>query len=853
VDATPALLRVVRALASGEGGLEGALTETAAALCACSGRLLVGGPHELHLSPLWSGLGEIPELGPEDRRCAIEAWASGQPATRGAGLALPLRGHGRTVALLWLGLSGAAPDAALAGELGGLLGPAVEAVRLEAWNRRYLVQMQALWEIDRAIIDDRDLAEVLGLVVRHAASLVVGDAALALIEREREVRIAASHGPAAARALGEPVSLSSPVARLFFVAGPMALLLPGQPGRALVAPLRLGERSLGGLVVVRPDGEWGDDDLTILATLGQRAAVAVGRARAREAEKRRSEQLALVASAAEIAASTLEADRLLDSIARFIQRSFGYYGVDAYVVDKEARQVFLAGAAGAALAIARGSRIRFGHGIIGWVAERGQYVLANDVRHEPRFVPSAMGATRAELAVPVRVRGEVVAVINVESDRALAFDEGDVMALDGIASQVASAIENARLFDENVRALRNLEILQEITNDLNGDLDLDALLAKIAQRSVDAVRPAQMGAVLLYADGFLSVRSSHGYARPEALGPARLAFHEGLAGGVFVSGQGRLVRSSAQDHGSATPAFREAAGDALAKSALCVPINLPHQKLGVLLLESVTSPEAFGADDLRFTQTLASQAAIAIGNALQLRRIVELDRHRRDYLSNVSHELRTPLTVVQGYLEGILEGLHPGDPLPVLRIAHEQSQRLGRMIDEVLEVSRLEQGIAQRHLEWSLVDLGALVRRVLQVLLQDSLGKGLTVVPQLPPELCVEGDQRLLQLLVTNLVENAVKFTPRGGRLDVEAEAQGEEAVLRVHDTGIGIAVEHQERIFEKFFTVDSGTTRSHGGAGIGLYLAREVVAVHAGSIRVQSRQRAGTTFEVRLPRKRRD
>ena len=168
--------------------------------------------------------------------------------------------------------------------------------------------------------------------------------------------------------------------------------------------------------------------------------------------------------------------------------------------------------------MAKGHRMAFGTGIIGWVAERGEHILANDVRREPRFMPSALSATLSELAVPVRLTGEVVAVLNVESDRLDAFDEGDVVALDGIASQVAAAIQNARLFDEKVRALRNLEILQEITNVLNSDLELDVLLERIARRSVEAVRPAQMGAVLLYDGESLRVRSSFGYLQPAALG-----------------------------------------------------------------------------------------------------------------------------------------------------------------------------------------------------------------------------------------------------------------------------------------------------------------------------------------------
>src|SRR5204863_6898584 len=161
-------------------------------------------------------------------------------------------------------------------------------------------------------------------------------------------------------------------------------------------------------------------------------------------------------------------------------------------------------------------------------------ILASAVRREARFVAAALTATLSELAVPVRLTGEVVAVLNVESDRLDAFDQGDVVALDGIASQVAAAIQNARLFDEKVRALRNLEILQEITNVLNSNLELDVLLERIARRSVEAVRPAQMGAVLLYDGESLRVRSSFGYAHPAGLARVALAFREALPGSVFV-------------------------------------------------------------------------------------------------------------------------------------------------------------------------------------------------------------------------------------------------------------------------------------------------------------------------------
>jgi signal transduction histidine kinase len=480
------------------------------------------------------------------------------------------------------------------------------------------------------------------------------------------------------------------------------------------------------------------------------------------------------------------------------------------------------------------------------VAENGESLLAPDVRKEPRFRPSALEATQSELAVAVRLGGETVAVINVESDVRGAFDEGDLVAIDGIASQIAGALRNARLFEDKLRALRNLEILQETTNVLNSDLDLDALLARIARRSVEAVPAADRGALLLFEDEELRVRSSWGYPHPGFLARVHLGFHQGLPGSVFVSGKGRLTTGSADTE---DPAFADAAGGVPARSALCVPVFLPQEKLGVLLLESDKGAQAFEPADLRFAATLADQAAIAIGNALRLRRMEEMDKHRKAYLSNVSHELRTPLTVIQGYLEALVPLVKGDDPQRLAQTALEQAHRLGRRIDEILEVTRLETGVAQRHLEWSPVKLGDTVRSVVQSLRHEATISGVTLVSEIDETVPVlPGEERLLHLMVLNIVENAVKFTSAGGRVTVSLSERAGHAVLRVTDDGIGIPPELVERVFEKFFMADAGPTKARGGAGIGLYLVREVVQIHDGTISVGAAPGRGTSFEVALP-----
>ena len=787
----------------------------------------------------------------------ITALEGVRDATREAGLRslafVPLYARGRAVGMMAVGgyrIHEFPPEEMqVLGALGGILGAAIENDRLVDRAQRHLEQVQALWEIDRAVVEERDPAEVYETIAREAARLGAGDGVLILVDGERDARIAASHGPAARAALGPHLTLGDTRIAVLLRRGTPATVPLSETSRALVVPLHAGGRIAGGLVVVRA-GAPAEDDAALLAAFGRRSAVALGKVEARQTEARRASQLALLAGASEIAASTLDLDVMLGAVARYIQQSFGYYSVSVYVVDRAARSTVLAGSAGvAAQVMPLAHRVDFGRGIIGWVAEHGQYLLANDVRKEPRFFAAHMTATLSELVVPVRLAGDVVAVINVESDQVDAFDDGDLLAIDGIAAQVASAIRNARLFDDKVRALRNLEILQDITNVLNSDLDLDALLERIARRSVEALRPAQMGAVLLYDSGCLVVRSSFGYTSDAALARVRMEFHEGLPGSVFVSGQGRLVRSAPEDYGRHGDAFLEAAGGTGRRSALCVPISLPQEKLGVLLLESATSPDAFHGEDLRFAETLSHQAAIAIGNALRLQRMLEMDRQRQAYLSNVSHELRTPLTVVQGYIEALLSGVGADQAHEYLRIAQDQSQKLGRMIEEVLEVSRLEHGVAQRHLEWAPVALAQTVRLVVKTLRQEAALKDVTVSAHLEDGLPVlSGDARLLQLLVLNLLENALKFSARGGQVDIDLGSSDGGLVLRIRDRGIGIPPELHGRIFEKFFMVDGGATKSRSGAGIGLYLAREVVAIHDGSIVVESRAGEGACFEVRLP-----
>jgi signal transduction histidine kinase len=233
------------------------------------------------------------------------------------------------------------------------------------------------------------------------------------------------------------------------------------------------------------------------------------------------------------------------------------------------------------------------------------------------------------------------------------------------------------------------------------------------------------------------------------------------------------------------------------------------------------------------------------------RRLEELDRMRQQYLRNVSHEFRTPLTVIKGYAEYLMEAgpLAPGPLHDVMRVVNESCDRVIDLVDTLLEVSRLEQG-GEPALAITSVDLAEVVRGAAQALGRAAERKGVRLVLELPSEPPpLEADRGLLQHLARKLLDNAVKYSPSGSAVFVRVRPAGEALELEVEDAGIGIAAEHLPHIFEKFYMVDGGIARRVDGAGVGLYLVREIVRLHRGRVDVRSRPGQGSVFAVTLPR----
>ena len=228
-------------------------------------------------------------------------------------------------------------------------------------------------------------------------------------------------------------------------------------------------------------------------------------------------------------------------------------------------------------------------------------------------------------------------------------------------------------------------------------------------------------------------------------------------------------------------------------------------------------------------------------------RLDEAFQHNRRFLADASHELRTPLTILYSELEAIVQ--RPGLDADLRATAGElldEVQRLSRIVESLFALSRLDAG--QAHTTHTRFDFARLVATTSEQMCLLAEDKGLEITCDTPAPVAIEGDPARIKQVVVNLLDNAIKYTPSGGRVKLGVHAEAGEAVLEVADTGIGIPPEAQPHVFERFYRVDAARNRDIGGAGIGLSIVKAICTAHSGRVELKSVPGTGSCFRVRLP-----
>jgi signal transduction histidine kinase len=338
----------------------------------------------------------------------------------------------------------------------------------------------------------------------------------------------------------------------------------------------------------------------------------------------------------------------------------------------------------------------------------------------------------------------------------------------------------------------------------------------------------------------------HVWARPD-VEMVRLDFREGITDlpSAWREAIERAYGSGLTDH--TTAVSKEDDNHERSTSVLALPLHDRRRVFGVLLLVSDGKP--YSSADVAMFESVAWRAGIALVNANLYEEVERADQQKNRFLSILAHELRNPLAPIRSAVDVLrLCGDSPTDIEWARDVIDRQVNHLIRLVDDLLDISRITLG--KIRLQTEAIQAGELVTAAVEIsrpLIERSQHKLSVSLPSEP--VMLHGDRARLTQVLSNLLNNAAKYTPPGGAIWFSLEQEGDEAVFRVRDTGIGIPANMLDKVFDMFTQIDSGLDRAHGGLGIGLTLVRELVNMHQGSIcAISNGPGCGSEFVVRIP-----
>lgn len=518
-----------------------------------------------------------------------------------------------------------------------------------------------------------------------------------------------------------------------------------------------------------------------------------------------------------------------------------------------------------------------GNGLTAYVLRTGQPLLAPPEKFRGLVAQRAVEAVGADsldwLGVPLKSSGHTLGVLVVQSySESVRFGEEEKSLLTFVSHHVATAFERARQFNATREHLVELAVIASLREALATQLKLNAVVELVGEK-IRAIFDAQVVFIALYDTATQLIRFPYYWVRGEHLKVESRPLGTGLTSIVIQTREPLLLNTQAERRAQALGAISRTADET--KSWLGVPILAAEEVVGVISLQHFERENLFSDADVRLVKTMGESLWMAIENArlfesIEQRvtertrelaeaneRLKELDQLKSQFVSNVSHELRTPLTNISLYL-ALLAKHHNLETLDrTLPVLKKETDRLKTLVEEVLTLSRIEQGqITFAPRPCALDDLLA---EVIAAHIARAEAKHLTLThtrwATLPP---VMVDPAHITQVFTNLVGNAVAYTPPAGAITItttqRTRATEPDApaipwgVVTFHNTGPAIPPEDLPHIFERFYRGRTGYDSGEHGTGLGLAICLDIIERHKGYIEVQSAADEGTTFTVWLP-----
>ncbi len=621
-------------------------------------------------------------------------------------------------------------------------------------------------------------------------------------------------------------------------------------------PLNAGAVSIGALSIGSRDGAtvYTRGHLELLQAIADQTAGAIVKARLLDETQQRARQLSTLNEITRQLTSTLELGPLLQNI---LENAVGILNCEAgslFLVDDQTKELVFKVTVGPVAANLIGQRLPAGTGIVGRAVQTRGPVIENEENHSAsRFkgVDQQTGfVSRSLMAVPLQVKDHVIGVVEVINRRdGLPFVEGDQELLSAFAGQAAVAIENARLYtltDQELAArVEELSVMQRIDRELNASLEMDRAM-RITLEWALRQSGAEAGLIGMLEEDRLRVMAHQGFDERMADLPDQTMKVELQAMSLSIeSGKPQLSVVAASNEKLLINAHTQ----------MIIPIRRETTVIGLLHLESTSDSQV----DIDFLTRLTDHAAIAISNAQLYSEVQRANLAKSNFVSFVAHELKNPMTSIKGYtdlLAGGAVGAINDMQTSFLNTIKSNVERMSTLVSDLNDNSKIEAG--QLRLDYKATDVFVLIDEVIKSIKRQIEDKKQTIDTVLPEKLSPMWSDRIrVSQVLTNLVSNAYKYTPEGGVVQVGAEEtenqwdpEGAARVIHlwVKDNGIGLSVEDQQKMFQKFFRSEDPKAREAPGTGLGLNITKSLVEMQGGKIWFESEYRIGTTFHFTVP-----